>query len=151
MSARFRIARHAARVIALLFAAALGACAPVATPEFARAPSHADPRYAQAQPAAAKRVLWTAPFPALGLTLRDLAHEELAQRRVPYGVLVESVSGDAEFAGLLPGDVIVAVNDTAAPTLQRFWELVETAGPRIAVFAMRDGALVKFELDNLAV
>jgi S1-C subfamily serine protease len=104
-----------------------------------------------ASKAKATPILWPVPFPSLGLTLRDLAREELERRHLPYGVLVEAVSDDAEYAGIRPGDVIVAVNQETVPSLQRFWEVVETAGQRVAIVIVRGDDLLRFELFNLDV
>ncbi|MBU3737451.1 MAG: PDZ domain-containing protein [Rhodoferax sp.] len=47
-----------------------------------------------------------------GLALRALSENELASSQLPGALVIENVSGPAARAGLLPGDLLLAVNST---------------------------------------
>lgn len=89
--------------------------------------------------------------PPLGLYLRDLTNDELKQRRLPYGVLVEGALGLAGSAGVQADDVILAVNETATPNIPRFWEAVEFADWKITLVIKRGDKVITIDLDNTDV
>jgi hypothetical protein len=157
MSAAIR--RHHSRglrtsaLIASFFVLALSACTSIPSAQHAQVDqgtSHSSvmSRASKANPTP---ILWPTPFVNLGLVLRDLSQEELKRLRLPYGVLVEAVGDDAEFAGLRAGDVIVAVNQFSVPTLQKFWETVEAAEQRVFIVVIRGDEVLRFELFNLDI
>lgn len=75
---------------------------------------------------------------ALGLRGRDLPPAEASKLGLGGGVLVEQVSsGAAAQAGLRPGDVIVALNNYPATSVNELRSLVEAAGKRFALLVQR--------------
>ena len=62
---------------------------------------------------------------ALGLALTDIPADRLEQLRLKNGVLVESAEGAAAAAGLRPGDIVIAVNNTDVTSARQFDELLE--------------------------
>jgi serine protease Do len=61
---------------------------------------------------------------ALGLHVRELPEATLKALGVAYGVMVTKVRGVATKSRLLPGDVIVAVNQTKIHSLEEFNRLI---------------------------
>jgi serine protease Do len=60
----------------------------------------------------------------LGLTLSELSAEQRKELKISSGVLVEDVKGPAARAGLQPGDVILAVNNSEVKTVDQFNEML---------------------------
>ncbi len=60
----------------------------------------------------------------LGLALADLGAEQRKELKISAGVLVEDVRGPAARAGLQPGDVILAVNNSEVKSVDQFNETV---------------------------
>jgi serine protease Do len=58
----------------------------------------------------------------LGLTLSELGAEQRKELKIGSGVLVEDVHGAAAKAGLQPGDVILAINNSEVKTVDQFNE-----------------------------
>lgn len=147
--------RFSALIASFFVLAALSACTTIPavqyTPVDQGASHSASVPPASKGKANPKPILWPTPFVNLGLALRDLSQEELQRLRLPYGVLVEAVGDEAEFAGLRAGDVIVAVNQFSVPTLQKFWETVEAAEQRVAIVVIRGDDVLRFELFNLDI
>lgn len=69
-------------------------------------------------------------FEALGLALREIPTP-------PGGLLIENAQGLAAKAGLMRGDVILAVNQTPVPTLKAFETLMAGAGEGVALLVRR--------------
>jgi len=75
----------------------------------------------------------------LGLALRPLNVGEQRVIGSTAGLMVESVSGIAQEAGVRSGDVILAINGKPANSLEQFREAVAGAGKAIALLLLRDG------------
>lgn len=56
----------------------------------------------------------------LGLTLAELTADQRKELKLSAGVLVEEVKGAAARAGLQPGDVILAINNSEVKTIEQF-------------------------------
>jgi serine protease Do len=56
----------------------------------------------------------------LGLTLAELTADQRKELKISAGVLVEEVKGAAARAGLQPGDVILAINNSEVKTIEQF-------------------------------
>ena len=56
----------------------------------------------------------------LGLTLSELTPDQRKELKISAGVLVEEVKGAAARAGLQPGDVILAINNSEVKTIEQF-------------------------------
>jgi serine protease Do len=76
----------------------------------------------------------------LGVAVRPLSAEERKENGGKDGLVVESVSGPAEKAGIQRGDVILAVNGTPVKTVDELKSLVNGAAKSIAVLVQRDDA-----------
>ena len=75
----------------------------------------------KAQPQAAPKMK----YDKIGLALSELSREQRAEAGLNAGLLVENASGLAAKAGLIHGDVILAVNQTPVASLKAFAELVQ--------------------------
>jgi serine protease Do len=73
----------------------------------------------------------------LGLSARPLTQAEAQELEVPGGLLVQQVSGAAAKAGLQPGDVILALNNTPVKDVQEFRALLKRSGKRFALLIQR--------------
>ena len=78
----------------------------------------------------------------LGVAVRPLSAEERKEIGGKEGLVVESVSGPAEKAGIQRGDVILAVNGTPVKSAGELRGLVGAAGKSIAVLVQRDDAQI---------
>jgi serine protease Do len=56
----------------------------------------------------------------LGLTLSELTADQRKELKISAGVLVEEVKGAAARAGLQPGDVVLAINNSEVKTIEQF-------------------------------
>ena len=74
----------------------------------------------------------------LGLTVRELAPDERAQLNSEGGLVVQNVSGAAARAGIQPGDVILAFNDTPLKSVEQLNSLVKKSDKTIALLIQRD-------------
>ena len=88
---------------------------------------------AQASPAGERQ---SAPF---SVKLRPLTVKERAQRRLEGGLLVEGVAGATAQAGLLPGDVLLAVNGVAVHSAEQVNLLTKRGVGKVALLIDRDG------------
>lgn len=82
----------------------------------------------------------------LGLGVRPLQPQERSQVGVD-GLVVESVSGPAEAAGIQPGDVILSVNGSPVKSVEQLRTVVTKAGTSVAVLLDRDGARIFVPID----
>jgi serine protease Do len=73
----------------------------------------------------------------LGLSLRPLDETEKRLASVANGLVVEDVSGPAERAGVLPGDVVLAVNGTPARSVEQVRAAVASADKSVALLIQR--------------
>src|SRR5438874_2108777 len=78
----------------------------------------------------------------LGVAVRPLSADEKREADIPGGLLVEDVAGAAARAGVRPGDVIVAVNNTPVKSAEHFEELVAKSGKAVAPLVQRHDARV---------
>ncbi len=80
--------------------------------------------------------------PKLGLTVRELAPAERAQLKSEVGLVVQNVTGVAARAGIQPGDVILAFNDTPLKTVDQLKALVlkTEKSKTVALLVQRDEA-----------
>jgi len=76
----------------------------------------------------------------LGLTLRELAPEERAQLKTEGGLVVQSASGAAARAGIQPGDVILALNDTPVKSVEQLKSLVQKSDKTVALLIQRESS-----------
>jgi serine protease Do len=83
-----------------------------------------------------------APKGRLGLAVRPLTPEEREEAGVPSGLLVDSASGPAADAGIEPGDIVLAVNNTPVTSAQQLRSLTEKSGKRIALLVKHGDAKV---------
>ena len=82
---------------------------------------------------------------ALGLAVTDIPADRLEQLRLKNGVLVESAEGAAEAAGLRPGDIVIAVNNTDVSSAKQFNELVKALDrAKPVVLLVRRGDTAQF-------
>jgi serine protease Do len=78
----------------------------------------------------------------LGVAVRALTSDEKRDNDIDHGVVVQDVSGAAERAGVRPGDVIVAVNNTPVKSVDELRNLVEKAGKTVALLVQRNDARI---------
>jgi serine protease Do len=74
----------------------------------------------------------------LGLTVRELQADERAQLKTEGGLVVQNVSGAAARAGIQPGDVILALNDTPVKSVEQLKSLVKKSDKTIALLIQRE-------------
>jgi serine protease Do len=78
----------------------------------------------------------------LGVAVRPLSPEERDSSELANGVVVENVAGAAARAGVRPGDVIVAVNNTPVKSPEQLRELIGKAGKTVALLVQREDARI---------
>jgi serine protease Do len=78
----------------------------------------------------------------LGVAVRALTDDEKRGNDIDHGVVVQDVSGAAERAGVRPGDVIVAVNNTPVKSVDELRSMVEKAGKSVALLVQRNDAQI---------
>jgi len=82
----------------------------------------------------------TAKIQRLGLQISDLDTEQKNELGMHGGVLVENAEGDAAKAGVQEGDVIVAINSVATPSVAAFNKVLGKTGPgTVALLIAREG------------
>ncbi|MBL0142365.1 MAG: Do family serine endopeptidase [Betaproteobacteria bacterium] len=75
----------------------------------------------------------------LGIALRPLDTAEQRMAGAAAGLMVETVSGPSQEAGVRAGDVILAVNGKPAASVEHFREAVKGAGKVVALLIQREG------------
>ncbi len=83
----------------------------------------------------------------LGLAVRPLEAGEGRAAGITGGLLVEDVTGAAARAGILPGDVIIAVNGRAVGSIDELREASTKAGRKVALLVQRENARIFVPLD----
>jgi serine protease Do len=78
----------------------------------------------------------------LGVSVRPLTQDEMAEAKVSHGVVVEEVAGAAARAGVQPGDVILSVNRTPVKSPAQLKDLVGKSGKTIALLIQREDAQI---------
>jgi len=98
-----------------------------------------EPQSAEAGSGAARPTPAKAKPNQLGLTIRPLAPQEKAEARTSGSLVVESVSGAAEVAGVEPGDVILGVGDRRISTVEELETAAKGARNKsLALLIQRD-------------
>jgi serine protease Do len=73
-----------------------------------------------------------------GLTLGQLNQQQLQRLKTDHGLLVRAVTGPAQRAGIQPGDVVLAMNDTPVTDLATFdRQLSSSKGGAVALLIKR--------------
>lgn len=75
----------------------------------------------------------------LGVVLRPLTRDELARAHVQSGLFVEAASGSAARAGVMPGDVLIAINDVAVKSIDQVQSVMSKKPKSVALLILRDG------------
>jgi serine protease Do len=85
----------------------------------------------------------------LGLSLRALTRDEQSKAHVQGGLLIEGVEGPAARAGLVPGDVLLAINGVTVNSVEQVRRLMDKKPRSVALLILHDGdrIFVPVELD----
>lgn len=75
----------------------------------------------------------------LGLAIRPLSPEERQKHGVEGGLMIEKAVGPAQKAGILKGDVLLAVNGEPVSDVETLKKLAEKAGQHVALLIERQG------------
>jgi serine protease Do len=78
----------------------------------------------------------------LGIAVRPLTADEKRGSDLSDGLVVQDVAGAAERAGVRPGDVIVAVNNTPVKSIDQLKSLVDKSGKTVALLVQRNDARI---------
>ncbi|MDQ2962734.1 MAG: DegQ family serine endoprotease [Pseudomonadota bacterium] len=78
----------------------------------------------------------------LGIAVRPLSADEKRGTDLDHGLVVQDVAGAAERAGVRPGDVIVAVNNTPVKSVEELKSLLDKAGKTVALLVQRNDARI---------
>ncbi|WP_321787277.1 trypsin-like peptidase domain-containing protein [Burkholderia pyrrocinia] len=76
----------------------------------------------------------------LGLTMHALSDDERRSTGLAVGMMVDAVHGPAANAGILPGDIVLELNDTLLETPDDVQSLEANGGSVIAVLIQRNNA-----------
>jgi serine protease Do len=73
-----------------------------------------------------------------GLALAELTSQQLERLKTDHGLLVRNVTGPAQRAGIKPGDVVLAINDTPTSNIATFeQQLAHNKGGSVALLIKR--------------
>jgi serine protease Do len=75
----------------------------------------------------------------LGLTLRPLSRDEKREAKVDAGLVVEDVDGAAERAGIVAGDVLLAINGKAVQSVEQVKSVMAAKPKSVALLVQREG------------
>ena len=75
----------------------------------------------------------------LGLSLRPLTRDEKREAKIESGLVVEDVDGPAERAGIVAGDVLLAINGKPVQTLEQVKSVMAGKPKSVALLVQRDG------------
>ncbi|HEX8009489.1 MAG TPA: DegQ family serine endoprotease [Casimicrobiaceae bacterium] len=78
----------------------------------------------------------------LGIAVRPLTSEEKRDNALDQGLVVQDVTGAAERAGVRPGDVIVAVNNTPVKSVEDLRAMIDKSGKTVALLVQRNDARI---------
>jgi serine protease Do len=76
---------------------------------------------------------------ALGLTLRPLTREEKRETKIDAGLVVEDVDGAAERAGIVAGDVLLAINGKTVQSIDQVKSVMAGKPKSVALLVQREG------------
>ena len=76
---------------------------------------------------------------ALGLMVRPLDRGELARAGLDHGLLIERVSGPAQWAGVEAGDVLLALNGRPVNAVEQVRQALSNHPRQVALLVARDG------------
>ena len=79
------------------------------------------------------------PSAKFGLSVRPLSGEEKQQIGARGGLVVEDVAGPAAAAGIVPGDVILAVNNQPVNSIAELRRLLPSSKGSVAMLVQREG------------
>jgi serine protease Do len=74
----------------------------------------------------------------LGLSVRPLAPQEKQQAQTDGNLVVQGVDGPAANAGVQPGDIIIAVNNTPVKSVEDLRNAARKSGKSVALLIQRD-------------
>ncbi|HTQ74021.1 MAG TPA: DegQ family serine endoprotease [Burkholderiales bacterium] len=83
----------------------------------------------------------------LGLIVRPLTSDEIAQMHVKGGLVVEESGGAAAKAGIEPGDVILALNEQPVKSTRELRRLLDKSGKRVALLVQRNNSQTYVPVD----
>lgn len=83
----------------------------------------------------------------LGLAIRPLSTEEMQKHSVDGGLMIEKATGPALKAGILKGDVLLAINGQPVDDVETVKKLSEKAGPHVALLIERQGSTLFIALN----
>jgi len=75
----------------------------------------------------------------LGLTLRPLTRDEKRETKLDAGLVVEDVGGAAERAGIVAGDVLLAINGKPVQSLEQVKSVMAGRPKSVALLVQREG------------
>lgn len=78
----------------------------------------------------------------LGLTLRHLTQSEKARSALQGGLLIQGVTGAAARAGLVPGEVLLAINGVAVKSVEQAARAMRTKPGGMELLILRHGEQV---------
>ncbi len=78
----------------------------------------------------------------LGLTLRELTHDEQRSLHTEGLLLVETAAGVVADSGILPGDILIAINSQRVAGISQFQQELVKAGKHAAVLLQRDSSMI---------
>jgi serine protease Do len=76
---------------------------------------------------------------ALGLSLRPLTREEKREAKIDAGLVVEDVDGAAERAGIVAGDVLLAINGKTVQSIDQVKSVMAAKPKSVALLVQREG------------
>lgn len=83
----------------------------------------------------------------LGLTLRPLTPREKARDALEGGLLIQGVSGAAARAGLVPGQVVLAINGVAVKSVDQVVRAMKGQPSRVELQILHHGERVFVPVD----
>ena len=75
----------------------------------------------------------------LGLAMRPLTREERRDSQIQQGLVIENVTGPAAKAGIVAGDVLLAINGRAVESVDQVKAVMQGQPKRVALLVQRDG------------
>jgi len=76
---------------------------------------------------------------SLGLSLRPLTRDERREAKVDGGLVVEDVGGAAERAGIVAGDVLLAINGKPVTSIEQIKSVLAGKPKSVALLVQREG------------